>query len=310
MTVYATHCDGNYITRVISLEESLRKNGDFGTLYIIAHDRATRVQIEALSLEFSRVIELSELEQQYPELRVARKNRSRIEYIFCLTPFVISYVHLISGSAIVSYLDADLYFFKSPEFALEGFSEKANVSIIEHNFHPKFDFLTKYGTFNVGWMAFRMQKHGNSTLDWWKSACIESTSTTVSEKVYADQKYLNEFLSQFNETQVNIKQGLNIAPWNIENYLQKNICESEALSNLVFFHFSGLRIYGKIIVLGLSGYSFTPSRQVKRKVYKPYAKSLNDVGKKLNLNPQIDSRKYKLREIIKIILHRDFMLNL
>ena len=96
----------------------------------------------------------------------------------------------------------------------------------------------------------------------------------------------------------------------MENYLQKNIGETEALSNLVFFHFSGLRIYRKIILLGLSGYSFTPSRQIKRQVYKPYAKSLNEAGKKLNLNPQIDSRKYKLREIIKIILHRDFILNL
>ena len=310
MTVYVTHCDGNYITRVISLEDSLRKNGDSRTLYIIAHDKATRVQIESLNLKFSRVVELSELEQQYPELRVAKMNRSRIEYIFCLTPFVVSYAHSISGSSMVTYLDADLYFFKSPEFALEGFSENANVSIIEHYFHPKYVHLSEYGTFNVGWIAFRMQKDGNSTLDWWRLACIESTSTTVSEKVYADQKYLNEFSSQFNETQVNVKQGLNIAPWNIENYLQKNIGETEALSNLVFFHFSGLRIYRKIIVLGLSGYSFTPSRQIKRQVYKPYAKSLNEAGKKLNLNPQIDSRKYKLREIIKIILHRDFILNL
>jgi hypothetical protein len=28
------------------------------------------------------------------------------------------------------------------------------------------------------------------------------------------------------------------------------------------------------------------------------------------LNPQFDSRKYKLREILKIIIHRDFILNL
>lgn len=310
MSVYVTHCDGNYITRVVSLEDSLRKNGDFRTLYIIAHDHATRVQIESLSLKFSRVIELSNLEQQYPELQVARMNRSRIEYIFCLTPFVISYAHLISGSPMVTYLDADLYFFKSPEFAMEGFSDNANVSIIEHDFHPKFLYLSEYGTFNVGWMAFRMQGGANTTLDWWKSACIESTSTSVSKKVYADQKYLDEFSSQFHETEVNKKEGLNIAPWNIENHIEKNACEKEALSNLVFFHFSGLRIYGKIVVLGLSGYSFTPSRQVKRKIYKPYAKSLQEVGKKLNLNPQVDPRKYKLREILKIILHRDFILNL
>ena len=310
MSVYVTHCDGNYITRVISLEDSLRKNGDFRTLYIIAHDQDTRVQIESLNLKLIRVLELHDLEQQYPELLLAKMNRSRIEYIFCLTPFVISYAHLISGSSVVTYLDADLYFFKSPELALEGFSDAANVSIIAHDFHQKSIHLSDYGTFNVGWMAFRMQEYGNSTLDWWKSACIESTSTLVSEKVYADQKYLNEFSTQYNETQINTKQGLNIAPWNIENYLQKNVCELEALSNLVFFHFSGLRIYGRIIVLGLSGYSFTPSRKVKRNVYKPYAKSLNEAGKKLNLNPQFDSRKYKLREIIKIIIHRDFILNL
>lgn len=310
MSVYVTHCDGNYVTRVVSLEDSLRKSGDSRTLYIIAHDQATRVQIESLKLKFSRVIELSQLERHYPELRIAKMNRSRIEYIFCLTPFVISYAHLISGSPMVTYLDADLYFFKSPEYAMEGFSDHANVSIIEHDFHPKFLYLREYGTFNVGWMTFRMQKDGNSTLDWWKSACIESTSTSVSKEVYADQKYLDEFSSQSNETEVNKKEGLNIAPWNIEHFLEKNACEKEALSNLVFFHFSGLRIYGKIVVLGLSGYSFTPSRQVKRKVYKPYAKSLHEVGKKLNLNPQIDSRRYKLREIFKIILHRDFILNL
>ncbi len=310
MSVYATHCDGNYITRVISLERSLRKNCDFRTLYIIAHDQATKVQFESLNLEFCRVIELSELEKQYPELRVAKMNRSRIEYIFCLTPFVISYAHFISGSSMVTYLDADLYFFKSPEVAFDGFSERANVSIIRHDFNAKFAHLGTYGVYNVGWMAFRMHKDGNATLDWWKTSCIESTSTLVSEKVYGDQKYLNNFSSQFNETEVNVKQGLNIAPWNIENYMDKNVSEIEAVKNIVFFHFSGLRIYGKFAVLGLSGYSYRASKEIKLKVYKPYIKSLNEAGNDLKLNPHFDSRKYNLREIIKIILYRDFILNL
>lgn len=310
MAVYVTHCDGNYITRVISLEQSLRKNDDFTTLYIIAHDETTKVQFESLNLEFCRVIELSKLEQQYPELRIAKMNRSRIEYIYCLTPYVISYAHFISDSSMVTYLDADLYFFKSPDIAFQGFSETANVSIIEHDFHAKFFHLNTYGTYNVGWMSFRMQKAGNSTLDWWKTACIESTSNLVSENVYGDQKYLNDFSSQFNETQVNLKQGLNIAPWNIENFINKNVSEMEAIENIVFFHFSGLRIYGKLAVLGLSGYSYRASKEIKRKVYKPYIKSLNEAGKKLNLNPEFDSRKYNLKEIIRIILRRDFILNL
>lgn len=310
MSVYVTHCDGNYITRVVSLENSLRRNNDSRILYIIAHDRTTKMKIDSLNLKFTQVVELTELELAFPELHIAKMNRSRIEYIFCLTPFVISYAHLISGSSLVTYLDADLFFFNSPENAFEGFSENSNVSIIKHNFHNKFTHLTEFGIFNVGWMAFRMQKNGNSTLDWWKSACIESTSTSVSEKVYADQKYLNQFSSLFNETEVNVKQGLNIAPWNIENFLLKNTTELDGLSSLVFFHFSGLRVYGKIVVLGLSGYSFTPSREIKRKLYKPYINSIIEAGEKLNLNPQVDSRKYKLREILKIIRHKDFIVNL
>jgi hypothetical protein len=310
MMVYATHCDSNYVTRVVALEKSLRLNGDTTPLYIIAHEVSTRMQIESLNLESTRVVELSELEGYFPELNRAKANRSKIEYIFCLTPFVVSYASIISDCSLVIYLDADLYFFAPPKLALEQIPSSATVSIIEHGFHSKFEHLNKYGKFNVGWMAFRIAKQGNSILEWWKTACITSTSTLVSDYVYADQKYLDEFPIRFPATHINQRQGLNIAPWNIENHLQGEKGSSNFGFELVFYHFSGLRVYGKITVLGLSGYSLRPTRKIKKKLYKVYVKSLIEAGDRLNLNPQVDSRRYSFREILKILYCRDFILNL
>jgi hypothetical protein len=308
MMAYTTHCDRNYVTRVLALEKSLRANQDFTTLYVIAHDDHTKVQIESLELKFTRVISLVEVEERFPELVSAKNNRSRLEYIFCLTPFVISYTHLISASDLIIYLDADLYFFKSPNLALEDFRDDADVAIIEHGFQPKFNHLKIYGNFNVGWLAFRMLKNGNSILDWWKSACINSTSTLVSEHVYADQKYLDEFPIRFQGTHINRTRGTNIAPWNIENFLGKNQSETFLEDNLVFFHFSGLRMYGRFVVLGLSGYSLRASKDVKGELYRVYVDALIDAGSRLNLNPQVDSRKYTFKELVKIIYYRDFIL--
>lgn len=307
--VYTTHCDRNYITRVLALEKSLRLNQDFTTLYVIAHDEHTKAQIDSLELEFTKVIHLDDVEERFPELTSARKNRSRLEYIFCLTPFVISFTHAISASDLVIYLDADLYFFKSPKLALEDFGDESDVAIIEHGFAPHFNHLKIYGNFNVGWLAFRMGKNGNSTLDWWKLACINSTSTSVIDDVYADQKYLNEFPIRFQKTHINRLQGVNIAPWNIANFLDKNPTESLLDSRLVFFHFSGLRMYGRFAVLGLSGYSFKASKEVKRKLYKVYIDSLIEAGSALGLNPQVDSRRYSFKELVKIIYYRDFILS-
>jgi hypothetical protein len=307
--VYTTHCDRNYITRVLALEKSLRMNQDFSTLYVIAHDEHTKEQIDSLKLEFTKVIDLVEVEERFPELFSAKKNRSRLEYIFCLTPFVISFTHEISTSDLVIYLDADLYFFNSPSLALQDFGEDADVAIIEHGFESKFNHLKIYGNFNVGWLAFRMRENGNSTLDWWKLACINSTSTSVNDDVYADQKYLDEFPIRFQKTHINRLQGVNIAPWNIANFLVKNPTESLLDSNLVFIHFSGLRLYGRFAVLGLSGYSFKASKEIKRKLYKVYVDSLIEAGSALSLNPQVDSRRYTIKELVKIIYYRDFILS-
>ena len=307
MQIYVTHCDKYYLSRVVALEASLRKNGDRNLLVVVAHDLITKSKIESLNLPLIQVHLLSEVVELFPVLKEARSNRSRLEFIFCVTPFIIDFVRFSTDCTLAIYLDADLFFFQSPSIALEDFSDIYDVSIIEHNFTPEYLHLTSYGRFNVGWLAFRANQNGVTVLNWWKHACLESTSVKTGTKIYADQKYLDQFPCLFDKIHVNRRSGLNIAPWNIrEVHLSENIVTVEN-SKLVFFHFSGYRKYKRLRVLGLSGYSHRADKCTRENIFKVYSEAIDKAEDLLNLKDTVEARKYSLREVFKIIIFRDFI---
>ena len=310
MPVYVTHCDKNYATRAAALVTSMRQNGCTDLVCVVCHDEQAKAVVDSLKDLKLISFMLSEVEAYFPDLRVAQTNRSKLEYLFCLTPYLIEYTFLLHSNEIVIYIDSDIYFFASPTKALNSLRRDADVAIVPHRFIEESKYLERYGKFNVGWMAFRPTDESRKVLNWWREKCFESTSCIVTEESFADQKYLDQFTTISARISIANNLGENAAPWNCYS-IDKIANARIAIRNeeLIYFHFSGLRMYPNCTVLGYAGYGKRPSREMRSRIYKPYIKNLKHIENSLDFIPTQEPRSLMLREWIRTLYFSDIIFN-
>ena len=235
-----THCDSNYLSRALSLVQSLQSNGFTGQIVVFTHDESACDKLSALSIVNLNVKMISELEEFFPEIIAARGNRKRIEFYYCITPFLLKYIQAKYPDTLSVYLDADLYFFLSLKEALAGIDSSV-IAITPHRFTKANSHLEKYGLYNVGLVCFGTAHAATKVLDWWANRCLESTSQELSHGVYGDQKYLDRFEEISPEVKILSNSGINAAPWNLNDSGSTGgrvwVDSGSGKSDLIFFHF-------------------------------------------------------------------------
>jgi hypothetical protein len=303
-----THCDKYFASRAAALVGSLAKFGHRHQIVIFAHDDETLNLFKNAHVNNVTAIKIFELTSRYKELEKARENRSKTEFMFCVTPFLIKYGFEVLNAKDVWYVDADIVFFDS--FArLENQTVDYSVLITSHNFPSRLKFLEKYGAFNVGILYARGDETGREIVDWWASKCIESTAMDPTGKVYGDQKYLDSFREISPKVEIFSGLGVNAAPWNMKplKIVEGKVKCSDG-SDLIAFHFSGLRRFKHFIFLGYSHYGWSMDFVTKTLIYRLYLNTLNEIESKQPSIKFTDSRKVSKRGILKMIRYKDFFL--
>jgi hypothetical protein len=309
MPLYVTHCDRQYASRAMALIASMRLHGCSDPIYAICHDQDAFEQLNGMEDGKLMPIHLNEVEDAYPELLLAKSNRTHLEYLFCLTPFLLLFANAKTPSEFLIYLDSDLYFLDNPNKAIPISNEPYDVAIVTHNFPVKLQHLEIYGKYNVGWLAFRETHNSLKLLNWWANQCLASTSIKGRGSIFADQKYLDSFASMDAKIYSITSIPRNGAPWNcfdVEVGPDRELTVSGA--PLIFFHFSGLKRRRLITVLGYSGYGIRPRKHLKQHVFRPYLESLSKFEKSDNSKQVLDSRKYTLKDWARILLFKDFLI--
>lgn len=279
MRYYCTYFDKGYLVRAVALHESLmRHERNPFILFAVCLDELTRILIERLQLKGVVAVPLHEIESGDEALRQARLNRSLVEYYWTLTPTVI--LHLLDRYPqvdTITYLDADLYFFSSPEPIFEEFAGHS-VMIHEHRFHETFKPAAKYGRFNVGLLCFRRDHSALTALRWWRERCNEWCYARLEEGKFGDQLYLEDWPERFNGVRILEHVGAGVAPWNNMQYSYGIDSEGKVVVNtlpLVFYHFHALYFsHPRYVVLSkLLAHKFTLS--MVRYCYLPYVRALH-----------------------------------
>jgi hypothetical protein len=256
-----------------------------------------------------QLVKLSEIESYYSQLIERKRKILAIEYIFLITPFIIKYCLEKLKLPSVAYVDSDVCFFSAAD---PIFNEVANsdVGITSHNFASKLSHLSINGIYNVGIVFFRNTEKGLQTANWWADRCLESTSiNTKSVEVFGDQKYLDSFATIYPETHVYSNFGINSAPWNCTDiHIDGNGKLIFNERELVCFHFSGLRSFGRSVILGYYRYGMKPTSRLKRHIYQPYALHLYKVNRSLNINGDKINLRDKTRIWIRAIVYGDFLI--
>jgi hypothetical protein len=261
-------------------------------LFIFAFDEHTNEILNELDLKHATIISLSQFEDK--ELLNIKADRTIAEYCWTATPATIYYVIKNFNVESCTYLDADVYFYSSPEIIFDELGDNS-ILITEHRFSPEYKKDERNnGKYCVQFITFKNDDYGLEALTWWKDQCIIWCYDRHEDGKFGDQMYLNDWTTRFKKVHVLQNLGSGLAGWNISQYnfyrneerflgVEK---KTEKEFDIVFYHFHYLRFYtnGKL--------DLGPriiSNKAKEYFYKPYLLELDEITQKLlDINPDVN----------------------
>ncbi len=234
------------------------------------HERLGRLgdaNIEAVHLE--------ELEAFDPALLKVKPERSRAEYIFTLTAAWMAFLFERHPQIdLLTYLDADLYFFGNYEGVFAELGD-ASIGIIEHRHAQPDSARLQYGRFNVGWVSIRRDEEGLNCVRRWREQCIAWCHDRVEDGKFGDQKYLDEWPERYGRLKIIDHPGANLAPWNLGRHKLGGtpVLPTADDRPVLFYHFTNMwRSRPNYIWTGLGDYEISTIRRrtAVELLYKPY----------------------------------------
>ncbi len=271
MNNYCTLFDSNYLTRGLAMYRSLCDTGEQFILYIFCFDNLAYEILLKLDLYNIKLITLEQLEDE--RLLSVKSDRTKAEYCWTCTPFIIRYALDKFGLKEVTYLDADIFFYEKPSILLDEFhSTNKSVMITEHRYTPKYDQSKDLGIYCVQFMTFKSNEEGLEVLQWWQDRCLEWCYNRNEEGKFGDQKYLDNWTSMFNGVHVLKNLGGGVAPWNVQQY---EVSSGPKVNGqvIVFYHFHAFKWHTKErYYLG----HYILSKKVQKNIYIPYIESLEN----------------------------------
>jgi len=298
------------------LYQSICENENIDNLqfYFFCFDADSISYFRRLNLRNVKLISLEELESYLPELKSVKPERSLAEYFFTSTPAICKYVieNYRSVDEIV-YLDADLFFFQSPEVLFDEIGN-SSISIIPHRFNFLNSIRNIYGYYNVGWVSFKGDKEGIACMNKWLNDNLKWCFDKLTFSKYADQKYLNYWEKDFRNVYVIKNKGANVAPWNVGNYkvgLKNEIIYVDEVP-LVFYHFAGMKFIDETYYTTISSYFSFVTPEIINLIYYPYILRLHNIGfvpkvsLRLNKSPVVK----RMRKIIRQFYNDSIAVNI
>lgn len=275
---FCTYFDVGYLPRALALHASLARHAPGSRLFALCMDRGSEEALRALRPEGLQAIPLAELEADDPELAATKAGRERIEYYFTCSPCLPRHVlRRWADVEMVTYLDADLFFFASPEAIFDEIAG-ASIAMTEHRLEPALEKEHEpYGRYNVGWLTFRRDAPGQACLERWRGQCLAWCHDRVEDGRFGDQKYLDAWPSQFPGVHVIRHTGANVAPWNLGAHPVEfsNGRLTAGGAPLIFYHFHALRrIRRRVHDTGLREYGIEVTRTLADRLYRPYLETL------------------------------------
>lgn len=273
---FCTLFDRNYLYKGLALYNSLDMVCNSFKLFALCFDDITYNTLAKMKLDKLQLISLKEFEDS--ELLNIKSTRLFYEYYWTCTPSLPLYIlEKYPELEMVTYLDADLYFYSSP---LPIFKEFGNNSIlmIKHNYSDDYyKYQAKAGIYNVECLTFRNDDNAKKCLAWWRKRCIDWCYYRYEKGKWGDQKYLEEWIARFKGVHVLQYKGGGVAPWNVQKY---DIGQHDGKitvdgNELIFYHFNQFMVLGKNRFYLVRDYAI--NQKAVDLIYKPYASMISGI---------------------------------
>lgn len=317
MTVhFYTLFDLRYSTRGLAMLQSLEATfvGE-KTVTILAMDAPVIGLLKALGRPEWRVLQIDELgDEELVEVRKIRPHRE-----FCWTCAPALSAAMVSEAAegdIVAYLDADLYFFQSPQILLDELQDDGAIIIHEHRYSKdRQHYEPSSGRFNVGFVAFRVGDEARNCVTRWRQQVMEKCVLDPENGYCGDQGYLNEWPGLYQGVRILRNIGGGVAPWNLATYDVGGEKSHPLVDGIpvVFFHYHAFRTVSvawlsNVAAIPAWGYDF--STKTNRLLFQAYAGRLRRLGRLASKSgyPAAADTRHPLREAIRAWLKGNIVL--
>lgn len=282
--VFCTLFDSNYLDKGITLYKSMKRHISDFKLYVFAFDDSCYEILKAENYDSLIPVSLKEFES--PELLKVKTERTRAEYCWTCSPWIIKYVLDRYGENICTYIDADMEFFSSPQPIFDEMKEKGcSTIIVPHRYETEEEEKTAHdlrGSYCVEFNTFSNDENGYTALTWWADRCLEWCyySRPGTTEWYGDQKYLNEFPLMFKGVMICNHFGVGMAPWNLklldyagekDNVPLVRVFQTGEIYPSIIYHFESVSFLSKHILFAPAS---TKSKQLHQIIYDPYIERL------------------------------------
>lgn len=276
--IFCTLFDADYLDKGLVLYDSMVRHIKKFRLYVFAFDDRCYNILKSLQQENMIVIALSEFETE--EILRVKGDRTKAEYCWTCTPWIIKYVIENYHEKICTYVDADMMFFSSPQPVFDRMKENGcSIIIVPHRFKNAEQERKAHdtvGSYCVEFNTFVDNVDGRRALDWWADRCLEWCYYALpgTTEWYGDQKYLNFFPDNFNGVYICEHIGVGLAPWNnmlVEyagsNPLKVRDKKTGKVYPVILYHFENVSFLSKHILHVSSGLK---SVELHKQIYDVY----------------------------------------
>ena len=299
MQTFCTLFNVNYLDKGLTVYDSLVEVGADFELYVLAMDDRCYEIISDLNYPHLIPIKLTDFENE--DLLRVKMERSAGEYCWTCSSALVKYILETFKPTQCAYIDADMYFYDDPKVMLEEMQRRnASVQITGHRFYPDVakKMSWRVGRYCVEYNTFLNNKEGNELLDIWANQCLEYCATDGDGIHWADQKYMDNWVTDYEYAIETENLGAGVAPWNIGKYKlvsadRNNIqldCEGTRC-RLLFYHFQSIT-YVDEHTANINAYSrrSTESKLVDL-LYRPYLQHIQR-------NKQLLKEKYGVEVLL------------
>lgn len=289
--IFCTLFDSNYLDKGLALYYSMKRQIRDFKLYIFAFDDRCYEILSDMRLKNVVLVPLAEIMDN--RLQEIRAERTRAEFCWTCTPVIIEHVLRRYQEMVCTYIDADIYFFGSPEWEIEEIRKKnCSVGVTPHWFEKSYlnvGHMFNNGKYCIQFNTFFHDDDGLAVLCDWKNDCLDWCYCRYEDGKYGDQKYPDRWKMKYSCVYEVENPGIGVAPWNLHLYSCDRKQDGRIWLRyqgktfpLVLYHFEGMKyLEDGSIFLNLWKYSDPGTNRKVRLIYGEYFSVLHFFRRKL-----------------------------
>ena len=307
MTIAYTLVNIKYLPVAKTMVDSFVEHNPDIPIYICLFDEKKDIQ-DSIFLEYNIYDKSNLNNEEYDSMRSRYDDMSMA---CALKPFFAEALIRDYNPDNIIYLDADMMFFSSIQHLSKLLLEPQNSIILTghnytlseaHNNLTEYQNLRKYGLYNAGFLAIRINAESLSFLKWWREILFTKCIREDYNGIYYDQTWLDLAPIYFPNTFILKDIGYNVAYWNLkERTVSKKENQYYVNDNipLVFYHFARFKYYEKEYIDGFK--IRFDSYPVVQKIFSLYRKLLKE-NLYERFHPFLEPKKISFFQKLKISL--------